>query len=210
MAMGIFSKLFGPSSDIEKQLEAVYVPMIQMKGMTLTEAKSIFSDMIKKIKEESLKEGSSKLPQNFGDLMLENESTNPHFKSMLTRKRRENVRDEDIRWWWNMHDLERRMMAADDEFHSLAIFIKLQKDGLSAEEAGKIVKKDRLIYGDPDNTSASTGDDRPLPFELKDRINIYIQERFQTDPEKLKNEIAESSSFNALIRKEIVSIHRVR
>jgi len=42
-----------------------------------------------------------------------------------------------------------------------------------------------------------------LPFELKDRINIYTQKRSQTDPEKFKNEIAESSSFNALIRKEI-------
>lgn len=202
--MGIFSKLFGSSSDIEKQLEALYVPMFQtMKGMTLTQAKSTFRDMIKKAKEESLKEGTSKFPQNFGDILLEKESTNPHFKSMLTKKRSEGVRDEDIRWWWNMHDLERRMMIEDDNWSGFALFLKLKEDGLSEEEAGKRVKKSRPIFGNPDDTSTSTGEDRPLPFEFKDRMNIYIQKRSQTDIEKLKNEIAESSSFNALIRKEI-------
>jgi hypothetical protein len=204
MAMGIFSKLFGSSSDIEKQLEALYVPMFQtMKGMTLTQAKSTFRDMIKKAKEESLKEGTSKFPQNFGDTLLEKESTNPHFKSMLTKKRSEGVRDEDIRWWWNMHDLERRMMIEDDNWSGFALFLKLKEDGLSEEEAGKRIKKSRPIFGNPDDTSTSTGEDRPLPFEFKDRMNIYIQKRSQTDIEKLKNEIAESSSFNALIRKEI-------
>jgi len=202
--MGIFSKLFGSSSDIEKQLEALYVPMFQtMKGMTLTQAKSTFRDMIKKAKEESLKEGTSKFPQNFGDTLLEKESTNPHFKSMLTKKRSEGVRDEDIRWWWNMHDLERRMMIEDDNWSGFALFLKLKEDGLSEEEAGKRIKKSRPIFGNPDDTSTSTGEDRPLPFEFKDRMNIYIQKRSQTDIEKLKNEIAESSSFNALIRKEI-------
>lgn len=202
--MGIFPKLFGSSSDIEKQLEALYVPMFQTtKGMTLTQAKSTFHDLIKKAKEESLKEGTSKFPQNFGDILLEKESTNPHFKSILAKKRNQDVRDEDLRWWWNMHDLERRMMIEDDNLSGFALFLKLKADGLNGEEAGKRVKKSRPIFGDPDDTSTSTGEDRPLPFELKDRINIYIQKRSQTDTEKFKNEIAESSSFNALIRKEI-------
>lgn len=202
--MGIFSKLFGSSSDIEKQLEALYIPMFQtMMGMTLTQAESTFRDLIKKAKEESLKEGTSKFPQNFGDILLEKESTNPHFKSMLAKKRNQDVRDEDIKWWWNMHDLERRMMIEVDNLSGFALFLKLKEDGLNEDEAGKRVKKSRPIFGDPSDTSTSTGEDRPLPFELKDRINIYIQKRSQTDPEILKNEIAESSSFNALIRKQI-------
>ena len=142
MNMDIFSQGFDPSSDIEKKLEAIYVPMFQtMRGMTLTQAKSTFSDIIKKAKEESLKEGTSKFPQNLGDILLENESTNPHFKSMLAKKRSENVRDEDIRWWWNMHDLERRMMTEDDGLIRFAYFLYLKDNGLSAEEAGKRVKK---------------------------------------------------------------------
>lgn len=202
--MGIFSKLFGSSSDIKKQLEALYVPMFQtMMGMTLTQAKSTFRDLIKKAKKESLKEGTSKFHQNFGDILLEKESTNSHFKSMLAKKRNQYVRDEDIRWWWNMHDLERRMMIEVDNLSGFALFLKLKEDGLNEDEAGKRVKKSRPIFGDPGDTSTSTGEDRPLPFELKNRINIYMQKRSQTDPEKFKNEIAESSSFNALIRKEI-------
>lgn len=202
--MGIFSKLFGSSSDIEKQLEALYVPMFQTtKGMTLTEAKNTFRGLIKIAKEKSLKEGTSKFPSNFGDIILEQESTNPHYKSLLERKRNQDVRDEDIRWWWNMHDLERRMMMEDDTWHGCALYLKLLEDGLSGEEAGNRIKKSRLIFGDPDDTSTYTEDDRPLPFELKDRINIYVLKRSQADEEKFKNEIEESSSFNALIRKEI-------
>jgi len=202
--MGIFSKLFGSSSDIEKQLEVVYVPMFQTtKGMTLTQAKSTFRGLIKIAKEKSLKEGTSEFPSNFGDIILEQESTNPHYKSLLARKRNQDVRDEDIRWWWNMHDLERRMMIEDDNWHGFALFLKHKEDGLNEDEAAKRVKKSRPIFGDPDDTSTSAGDDRPLPFELKDRINIYLQKRSQTDIEKFKNEIEESASFNALIRKEI-------
>ena len=202
--MGIFSKLFRSSSDIENQLEALYVPMFQMMmGMSLTQAKSTFRDLIEKAKEESLKEGTSKLPQNFGDVLLEKESTNPHFKSMLAKKRSEGVRDEDIRWWWNMHDLEKRMMVEVDNLSGFALFLKLKEEnGLNEKEVGKRVKKSRPIFGDPDDAHV-TGEDRPLPHELKDRINIYVEKRSQTDPEILKKEIEESSSFNALIRKEI-------
>jgi hypothetical protein len=67
----------------------------------------------------------------------------------------------------------------------------------------KKVEKSLPIYGDPDDTSHKTGDDRPLPDELKNRINIYIEKRVRDNPEKYKNEIEESSTFNALIRKEI-------
>ncbi len=202
--MGIFSKLFGSSSNIEEQLEAIYVPMFQtMMGMTLTQAKSTFRERIKKVKGESLKEGTSKFPHNFGDIILENESTNPHYKSLLAKKRNQGVKDEDIRWWFNMHDLERRMMTEADNLSSFALFLKLKEDGLNKDEAGKELKKSRPIFGDPDDTSTATGEDRLLPWELKERINTYIQKRSQTDPETFKNEIAESSSFNALIRKEI-------
>ena len=141
--MGVFSKLFGSSSDIEKQLEALYVPMFQtMMGMTLTQAKTTFHDLVKKAKEESLKEGTSKFPQNFGDVLLAEESTNPHFKSMLAKKRNQDVRDEDIRWWWNMHDLERRMMLKVLDINKFAFYEKLiERDGLSEDEALKRLRK---------------------------------------------------------------------
>lgn len=201
--MGIFSRVFG-SSDIDKQLEYQYVPMLQMMGMSSSQAKNNFHDMLKLAKEESQAEGSSNLPQNFGDILIERESTNDKFRSMLAKRRKEGVRDEDVRWWWNMHDLERRMMLKVDEIFRLSLFKELmEEEGLGEEKAAKEVRKLFPIYGDPEDTTNTNGDDRPLPEELKDRINIYIEKRSLTDPEEYKKQIKESSTLNALIRKEI-------
>lgn len=54
------------------------------------------------------------------------------------------------------------------------------------------------------NTKGIKGDDRPLPYELKKRVNEYIGKRM-SDPIEYKRNIETSSSFNALIRKEIKS-----
>jgi len=196
--MGIFSKLFASPSSIEKQLENQYVPMFQMMGMSLSQAQSTFRNLYKQAEEEAKMEGTLNLPLNLGDILLEKDA------NMLAKRRKDGVRDEDIRWWMNRHELDRKMMIKFDDMSKLALFRKLlEEDRLSEEIAGKEVKKYLPVFGDPDDTSTSSGDDRPLPFELKDRINIYIQKRSQTDPEQYKREIVESSSFNALIRKEI-------
>lgn len=202
--MGIFSKLFTSSSDIEKQLEKQYLPMFQtMMGMPSSQAKSNFYDILKQAEEESLKEGTSNLPQNFGDILLEKESANDTIKSMLTKLRREGVRDEDIRWWWNMHDLERRMMLKVDEAWRMALYLYEKDKGIDENKAAEGVRKFYPIYGNPTDISHTTSDDRSLLPELKDRINIYIEKRKVADPEEYKREIENSSTFNALIRKEI-------
>lgn len=203
--MGIFSKLFGSSSDINKELEDLYVPMFQMMmGMAPSQAKSTFRDLYKQAEEEAKAEGSLNLPLNLGDILLEKESSEEKTKSMLAKRRNEGVRDEDIRWWMNRHELDRKMMIKIDDMNRLALFIKSrEEDGLTKDEAAIRVKKFFPIFGDPNDTSTSTGDDRPLPFELKDRINIYIENRSQLDSEMYKKEIEKTSSFNALIRNEI-------
>lgn len=126
-------------------------------------------------------------------------------KMMLEKRRKDGVRDEDIRWWWNMHDLERRLLAKDDESSHLALFIHNMKEGRSSEESAALVKRYFPIFGDPDDTSTSSGDDRPLPYELKDRINIYIQHRATEGSGNYKKDIERFSSFNALVRREIKS-----
>jgi len=203
--MGIFSNLFGTSSGIEKQLEDIYVSKIQeVAGMPLSQTKSAFRDLLKKAKEDSLKEGTCNLPQNYGDILLEKELAEEKIKSELAKKRKEGVRDEDIKWWWNMHDIERRMLLAFDTWVAFSLFLKLrEEDGVSAEKAGKRVRKIHPLFGDPDDTTHGVGEDRPLPYELKDRINIYIQKRSQADPKNFKREIEASSTFNSLVRKEI-------
>jgi len=200
-----FSNLFGSSSNLERELEEYYVPTFQMMtGMPLTQARSAFRDILKQAKEEAKNEGTLNLPRNFGDILLEKESGDEKIKSMLAKKRKEGVTDKDIKWWWNMHDLERRIMLKVDDIHRLALFEKLrEKEGLSVEEAARRIGKSFPVFGDPDDTTRTTGEDRPLPYELKDRINIYIEKRSQVDPEQFKKEIEGSSSVNSFIRKEI-------
>ena len=62
-----------------------------------------------------------------------------------------------------------------------------------------------LIFGDPDGTKYLTGDDRPLPDNLRFRVAVYMGKRKRTDPELLANEIAKASSVNALIRREAIA-----
>jgi hypothetical protein len=201
--MGVFSKLSG-ASDIQRQLEELYVPMLQMMGMPIAEAKSTFRDLYRQAESEAKAEGSISLPTNLGDLLLRDEGSCPEAQSMLAKRRKEGVRDEDIRWWMNRHELDRKMMIKVDDISEFALYRKLRReDRLSAEEAARQVQKCFPIFGDPDDSSISSGDDRPLPFELKDRINLYIQERSQKDPAKYKEDMTRSTSFNALIRKEI-------
>ena len=192
------------SSDIEKQLEDYYMSVFQPDGFSSSEAQNIVRDLLKLAKEECQQEDTLKnLPQNFGNILLERESTVEEIKSMLAKRRKEGVRDEDIRWWWNMHPLERKMMLKFDDVNKLSVFTRIRKEeGLNEEEAAKEVRKFHVIYGEPDDTTHTVGDDRPLPEELKDRIDIYIEKQ-TTNQEKFKKEIEESSTLNALLRKEI-------
>lgn len=203
--MEVFSKLLGGSNEIEKQLEGTYVSIFQtLMGMSPSQAKSTFRNLYKQAIDEAKAEGSLNLPPNLGDVLLEKETSDHKIRLMLEKRRKEGVKNQDIKWWMNRHELDRKMMMKVDDMSKLALFIKLkEEDGCSEDEAAMRVKKFFPIYGDPDDTSTSTGDDRPLPFELKDRINIYIEKRSRSDPDIYKKEIERSSSFNALIRKEI-------
>lgn len=200
--MGFFSKVFGKSSPIERHLEEQYVPMLQMfMGISAAEAKRTFSDMLDRAKTESAQEGTEKLPADFGDLLLEDEPTDSKVRHMLEKKRREGVKDDDIRWWWNLHDLERRIMLQVDEVFRLAAFTTKIEAGLSGEEAAREVRKIFPTFGDPDDTEHTSGDDRPIRYELKDRINTYIQR--QTDKPAFQQQLEGYSSCNALLRSEI-------
>ena len=203
--MGMCSTAFETPTDMEKQIQDQYVPVCQIiLGMSPLQAKTSIRDIIEEAKEESLKEDTPELPQNMGDFLLEKESSDEKTRSILAKKRNEGVRDQDIKWWFNMHDFERRILLKVDDVNRHALFAKLrEEDGLSEDEAAKGVRRGCPLFGDPDDTTHSTGEDRPLPYELKDRIRSYVEKRMQTDPETFKKEIELSSTFNALIREEV-------
>jgi hypothetical protein len=214
--MGLFN--FSKYNNIEKALLEQYAEMMTMiVGVSSSEARKMVEDLLDQAIEESKKEGSYYLPQNMGDIILGDAEVNdPAIKKVadairknLPKKRKEGVKDKDIRWWWNLNDIERRIMLKQDDIARMYLFTHEIENSTgsperkTAEVAAVKVRKFHPIYGDPGDTTHTKGKNRPLPFELKDRINIYIEKRAKTDSEKYKKEIQQSSTFNALVRKEI-------
>ena len=202
------SSLFGSSSNIEKELEECYIPMMEkMMNMSSQEAKDTFRNFLKKAKDDAMKDRTANLPADFGDCLLRVESTDIKVKRMLEKKRMEGVTNNDIRWWYNMHYLERNMMLTIDNWMRYAYYGNLIENyGINEEEAMKQLRKTHPMFGDTEDTTHTTGEDRPLPFELKDRTNIFLEKTAKSSPanlEKYKKEIEESSSYNAFVRKQI-------
>ena len=192
-------------AETERLLELQYISYFQ-ESMQMPEkvAKEIFSAFVKDIKEASRREGTNRLPEMFGTILLEQEKTDEKVKIAFAPKRADGVTDEDIALWWNMHDLERRMICKVDEMNRIVLFEKLVKDsGVTEPEAAHMVAKRFPIYGDPEHLVLKNEDDRPLPFELKWRINQYMTERMKTDPEGFNKQVDASTSLNALLRKAI-------
>jgi len=214
--MGFFN--FSKYNDAEKALLNEYSQIVSMAGLPYTEAKILVTGMLDGYISESKKCGTYYIPKNMGDIILgDTRSDNPAFqklaetiKQKIPRIRTEGVRDEDIRWWWNQSEVARDMTVEIENLFRVTLFSSELEKGQSVQSATEKVRKYHPvydpIYGDPineTNTIHLTGDDISLPCELKNRINIYIEKRARSNAEKYKNEIEQSSSFNALIRREI-------
>src|SRR3989338_318414 len=193
--MGFFSKYNG----IEKGLLEIYSKLFTDMG--LPDSHKMTEDILDQAIQSSKKEGFYNL-KNDGDNLLEKEKISGEVNKNFENKRKEGVRDEDIRWWFNLNDVERRMMLKTDEFHRRSLFMHEVESGKTEEEADKTVRKYHPIFGDLNDETHGSGDNRPLPLELKDRINIYIEKQGIGNPE-FKKQIDSFSTFNALVRKEI-------
>ena len=193
--MGFFNKY----NKIEGDILDLYTKMLSEWG--LPDARVTVQEWLDSAIEDSKREGMYNLT-GVGDHLLEKERVDEKTKEKFERKRKEGVRDGDIRWWFNLDDIERRMMLKVDMTHISTLFISELDKGKTEDEADKTVRKYHPIYGDLSDESHGTRDDRPLPFELKDRINIYIEKQGINNPE-YKEKIEKSSTFNALVREEI-------
>jgi hypothetical protein len=192
-------------AEIEKRLETHYVSFFQ-ESMSMPEevARQIFKTFAEEQKEAAHRDGTDKLPENFGEILLEREQTDEHVRAVFLPKRAEGVTDEDIAFWWNMPDLERRLICKVDEMNRMLLFDQLmQRGGVTDKEAARMVAKQFPIYGDPNHLVLDSEDDRPLPFELKWRVNRFISESTAADADAFHEKVAASTSLNAVLRKAI-------
>jgi hypothetical protein len=196
----------GPDwAETERRLEPQFVSFFQESmGMPEEVAREIFKALTEEQREAARREGSDQFPELFGEILLEREQTDEKVRNAFAPKRAEGVTDEDIALWWNMHDLERRMICKIDEMNRILLFEKfVQGDGVTEPEAARMVAKRLPIYGDPDHLVLETDDDRPLPFELKWRVNRYLIERTKADPDGFREDAGAASSLNAFLRRAV-------
>jgi hypothetical protein len=199
--MGLFG--FGKRrSPIEQQLIDLYGQMLTMKFGSSAEARKAAEEWVDQAKAQAEAEGTVDLA-NAAESYLAKAQTDPAMRAKLEAKRADGVTDADIRWWWNLHDLERRMMALDDDNSKVAFIIhKTREQGLTVEQAAAELRRSMPIYGDPADTRRTTGDDRPLPYELKDRVNRWLQTKMP-DPDRFRRQLAQATTYNALVRAEL-------
>lgn len=199
--MGLFQRMFSGTPDLREQLKATYTDSFQQMGMRPDQARQIAETLLQQAEQRSREQGTDKYPPRFGDLLIDKQDRDEPARKFIGELRAEGVRDEDIRWWWNMHDLERCMLAENDDLSRFTLFNKELDEGHSEDEAGANVRKHFPIFGAPSAETAGSGDDRPLPFELKDRINRFLENA--ANQQHLRSNALKFSSMNAYIRDRI-------
>jgi hypothetical protein len=202
--MGLLSKLLGASAAIKKTLEKTYIPqLMEVMDISLPQAQVTFIRLLEQAKQESSDLRTAGFPEDYGRILLDQEAKDEKIRLMLASRRKEGAKDPDILWWWNMHDLERRMMLKVDEQRRTTEYLRYRQAGLSKDEAGEKVRTYYPSYGDPDDMTQDNPEDAHLPAELKRRIDRYIERRSLADPDEFRRELEASSTFNALVRREI-------
>ena len=130
------------------------------------------------------------------------------------KKRRQDheITDDDVCRAWNCSEVDRRMADAMDIFlkeqflaNRIAKYCRTISRDKASDKAFADLYKRFAVYGNPDDTTLNSGDNRPLPPELFHRISIYIEKRTDGDCEAFQKDMEEASSFNALIRQEMHS-----
>jgi len=193
----MYMGLFNPNeyNEIENEILRIYSQMLMAHyQLSEAEAEKSVTDMLDKCVELSKSARTYDLPNNLGNIVVGDDNTTDSRISAIADfvKERlpdtEGVRKEDIREFWNLNDIERRILIEFDEHIRMAAMLELLSDGKTTDEATEKIFKSYPIYGDPNDTSKRTGDDRPLPPELKNRVNKYIENEAAKDPQRTKKE----------------------
>ena len=190
------------SEEMEHQLEDLYAETHHnLFGTPPAEARRMIRDVISKCKKQGIEEGTADLSENLGDILIaQAEEGTPAALRIVGKARNEGARDQDIAEWWNLHDLQRRMVVWSEEVFRYANFRSFLEQGLDADEAMRRVRRIFPMYGDPRDTTHVTGEDRPLPHDLRGRVDAY---REKYGAEATQGWSGGYSTFNAFVRAEI-------
>lgn len=194
--MGLFGRR---KSTVETRLVETYAVGLQLKFGR--DARKAATQWVAMARQQAEAEGTLDLDYDGHMKAVEASAVE---RERLQAKREDGVTEDDLRWWWGLHDLDRRMLLLDDDNTRMAFFAAKLEAGMSAEQAARELRRALPIYGDPLDTQQTVGDDRPLPLELKGRVNRWLEKQIATSyDDAFRARLAGFSSFNAMIRTEI-------
>lgn len=209
-------------TELEQSLVNKYSALYQQyKNLTPEEAADLATTLVKEAKKESLANHTYYLPTNLGDLVLQNTSpsdpdtqkTYDLIQQRLPRLRNEGVTDKDIKWWWNFSQIERSMIIKNDEAEHYNFYVtQLLKTQTqfpkkeSAQNAAQAITNKRFPIYTQDHKDYFISPDDPLPYELKDRVDAFMDHasRF-SDFQQTLQQIQTFSTFNAFVRQQITN-----
>lgn len=184
-------------SGMEKELLDQYTAALTPKFGS--SAREVAEEWLTEVTRESESLGSVHLTaQAYLSMVAES----PELVARLEAKKKDGATEDDIRWLWDLPDVERRMIEKDDQHTILAFILEKEDQGLSKKQAIQELRKSMPMWGDPTDTTHTRGDDRLLPYELKRRVAAWM-ERYYANPQAFDTKLASFSTFNAMIRSEI-------
>jgi hypothetical protein len=190
-----------PSDTVEGMIERNYEQIFRQGGL---DPQEWIRHCVEKTKAQTV------IPPNYGDLLIELARDDPDLKLRLEKLRRQGVRDEDIRSWYNMHILERTCVLETLEFMRLSAWYALMEKNWDPADAIIAVHKKLARFGDPDDPnwggearSRLTEEDRPIPVELYNVVSDFVA-RHNNDPAFLAK-LSCATSMNAVVRQAIKS-----
>lgn len=170
-----------------------------------TQARAMAAEFVEMAFQASKAEQTFDLPQDYGDRLIADEARDPAARARLASRRQEGVRDEDLRWWWNRHDVQRRLaVVLDAVMKSAAVRFLHEQQKLPEAE---VLRRLALLYPDYsdslDDPNIGVDADAPLPIELKNRVSDYLAREAAGPEGRVPRLLKGKSSLNALLREEL-------
>ncbi len=149
-----------------------------------------------------------KLPDNYGDLLIQGvQRGEPQSYAFVSRAVEGGATFDDVRAWWNLPDLERRMYTWESNALLQILYRSLVENGHSQESAYDEMA--RLLPSFDDNLVGKKLEsiDQPLPPELRPWIYAFCQSSNDSlHPALFAEASAGDSSMNAFFRKQRVVV----
>jgi len=191
---------FGFTRDEKRLLEERTVAA-QMMGLPPSQARKQAKQDIKEAIAASKAEGTYDTGP-IGKRVLAKLKSDSGRSDMWRAMQASGVREQDVLEWWDIPDVERRLMLSDDASFRTAMWIAKMEEGLTGDEAARFVWQTRPVFGDP-TAPPTFADDRTstmLPVELKLRFMRWSESKTDEEWEDVKREREAFSTMNAYLR----------